>query len=234
MKNQYEGDINDYLKYSLIAALARASPDTSVLVCWMLTEDDGGRDGNLRSYLDKPGRFRAFDSTIFDGLKHLVANGLRHVEQIESAQLVAGARYFSTPLVDDRGARDAYFDAFWKMASQHRLLFFDPDNGLEVRSKPKGRKNSAKYLYWDELALALDEGRSVVIYQHFPRVKRKSYLDAQLTLIEECSTSGHNTFAVCNSKVAFLVASASNETDRLRAAAQVVARRSDGLLKLYG
>ena len=31
------------------------------------------------------------------------------------------------------------------------LVFFDPDNGLET-TLPKGRKNSSKYLYLDEVA----------------------------------------------------------------------------------
>lgn len=34
------------------------------------------------------------------------------------------------------------------------LLFFDPDNGIEVMSNPKGCKNSSKYIYWDDLQSA--------------------------------------------------------------------------------
>jgi hypothetical protein len=43
MKDQYFGDVNDYLKYGLLRCFAEAG--WRVGVCWMLTPDDGGRDG---------------------------------------------------------------------------------------------------------------------------------------------------------------------------------------------
>ena len=55
MKNQYFGDINDYRKYGLIRAL-QAEAQLRALVAWMLTPNDGRRDGGLRSYLREPGR----------------------------------------------------------------------------------------------------------------------------------------------------------------------------------
>jgi len=43
MKNQYFGDVNDYRKYGLLRAL-QSTWDGSLLVAWMLTPDDSGRD----------------------------------------------------------------------------------------------------------------------------------------------------------------------------------------------
>jgi hypothetical protein len=234
MKNQYVGDINDYLKYSVVRAFARSVSDALVFVCWMLTADDGGSDGGLRSYLDSPGRFRAYDPLVFDRLGEAVALGPRHVARIEQANLLPTATYFSTLLCDQREARDAYFQDLWDVAGGHTLLFFDPDNGLSVASVPKGRRNSAKYLYWDELGHALNEGHSVVIYQHFPRVAREQYLSDLLVRIEELSTSGHDAFALSNSRVAFLIAAGATEVNRLRTAAQAIERQWGGLLRLFG
>jgi hypothetical protein len=56
------------------------------------------------------------------------------------------------------------------------LIFFDPDNGIEVKSVPKGRKRSSKYIYWDEIVQAFDTGKSLLIYQHFPYVKRDIFI----------------------------------------------------------
>ena len=44
MKDQYVGDVNDYVKYGFLRALsaARAGP---LVVCWMLTPSDEGPDG---------------------------------------------------------------------------------------------------------------------------------------------------------------------------------------------
>src|SRR5438552_3458945 len=57
------------------------------------------------------------------------------------------------------------------------LIFFDPDNGIEIKSKPRGRKSSSKFLYWDEIAQAHRPGRSVLIYQHYVRQKREEFTD---------------------------------------------------------
>ena len=60
MKNQYFGDINDYRKYGLLLAL-QSNGAGSLLVAWMLTPDDGGRDGGLRSYLKVPDIWAKYD-----------------------------------------------------------------------------------------------------------------------------------------------------------------------------
>jgi len=56
-------------------------------------------------------------------------------------------------------------------------VFFDPDNGIEVQGTPKGRKNSAKYIYWDEIASFYRADQSVLVYQHFPREERNACID---------------------------------------------------------
>ena len=56
------------------------------------------------------------------------------------------------------------------------LYFFDPDNGMEVASVPFGRKDSSKYLYWQELQGIHEKGASILIYQHFPREKRDAFI----------------------------------------------------------
>ena len=56
------------------------------------------------------------------------------------------------------------------------LVFFDPDNGLEVKSTPRGRKNSSKFLYWDEVCSTFSAGASVLIYQHFIRAERGAFI----------------------------------------------------------
>jgi hypothetical protein len=74
MKNQYVGDINDYRKYGLIRALS-ASGKLSTAVCWMLTGDDGRRDGEKTAYLGQPGKYRDHDPDLFDRLREQVQAG---------------------------------------------------------------------------------------------------------------------------------------------------------------
>ena len=49
------------------------------------------------------------------------------------------------------------------------VVFLDPDNGVEVRSRPYGRKDSSKYVYWREVKALAKAGRSVLVYQHYPQ-----------------------------------------------------------------
>jgi hypothetical protein len=71
MKNQYFGDINDYRKVGLLRTLQSAG-DGRLLVAWMLTPDDGSRDGGFRSYLRDPATWMRFDPELFAGLADLL------------------------------------------------------------------------------------------------------------------------------------------------------------------
>jgi hypothetical protein len=97
------------------------------------------------------------------------------LQSIEDSGAIPGAAYYNETLPDEAAGRAAFME---RCASEFRdaeLVFFDPDNGLEV-SLPKGRKNSSKYLYLDEVAAFYEAGKSLLVYQHFPRVERSAFL----------------------------------------------------------
>jgi len=48
---------------------------------------------------------------------------------------------------------------------------------LEVKSRPVGRRDSSRYLYWAELEQALASGYSALVYQHFRREKRDAFIE---------------------------------------------------------
>lgn len=175
MKEQYVGDISDYRKYALLRALSAGGAIT-IGVCWMLTPPDNRADGNKIAYLSNPGRFRKQDPALFDLLQRIVSgHGPRRLGTLEEAGVVPEAVYFSRVLSDDLGDRHLYMDECHAALSLCSIVFFDPDNGLEVALK-KGRKNSSKYLYLDEIEAFYSEDRSVLIYQHFPRVERERFI----------------------------------------------------------
>ena len=230
MKNQYVGDINDYVKYSLIRELVMGVRDCGVMVCWMLTHDDDRSDGNLCAYLTAPERFRRFDPLLFDALSRIVATE-RSVAAIEGNRLIDNADYFDRLLLDARDSRRAYFEDLWLAVRPRSLMFFDPDNGLEVLSVPKGRKNSAKYLYWDELGEALGGGHSTVVYQHFPRVSRERYVDLLLARARAVAP-GHESWVVCSPRVAYLISSARQDRAVIGDAVRSIEKRWRGLLRV--
>ncbi len=176
MKNQYFGDINDYRKYGLLRLLS-GSAKLSTAVCWMLTADDGRSDGKKVSYLKQPRPWRGFDPDLYDTLRELVlSREIRNVNSAEASGILPSARYFPELLSDDQQARTDYFERFRAFARDCDVVFFDPDNGLEVKSPRVGGKDSSKYLYWSEVTEFYSLGYSVLIYQHFPRAPRERFI----------------------------------------------------------
>jgi len=205
MKNQYAGDVNDFRKYGLIRCLTEPE-DLSVFCCWMLTPNDGSTDGRHVSYLEDPARWKGHDSDLFDAMAAVVGSpDGRGVRAVEDAGVLRRASFFDRILPDGRTERASYFGAAQPMMSEADLVFFDPDNGFEIKSRPQGRKDSSKYLFWDEVALAFRNGASVLAYQHFPRQERTAYTrDRAFQLRTVSGASWTASFAT--SHVVFLLA----------------------------
>ncbi len=176
MKNQYFGDINDYRKYGLLRILSN-NGQISTAICWMLTADDGRTDGKFIDYLWKPNNWRALDPALFDSLAACLANtDDRNVRCAETTGILPRATFYSKLLNDNAAERQVYFQEFFTLAQGIDLIFFDPDNGLEVKTRPYGRKDSCKFLYWSELLESFNTGHSICVYQHFPRIKRDIFI----------------------------------------------------------
>lgn len=177
MKNQYFGDLNDYRKYSLLRHLVGPG-ELDVAICWALTEDDGRTDGRRTQYLLRPEQWKWYDPPLFDHLRHhVVVRGARSVRSIQACKLLPKVRFFNDRIDDNSESRDSYFRRFFRFASGADLIFFDPDNGIGVKSVPRGTKRSSKYIYGSEISAAYAAGHSVLIYQHFPRRPRRAFLD---------------------------------------------------------
>jgi hypothetical protein len=175
VKDQYFGDINDYRKYGLLRLLTE-DVDFRLGVCWMLTAPDGRTDGLHLRYLQQPDMFRRFDPALYDWLRSTIGEHIeRKVTRIETTNLIPGATYFDHLLTDGLEHRTAWFAECCRRLAGCDLVFFDPDNGLE-RRLVRGRKNSHKYLYWAEVKDIFATGASVLVYQHFPREGRESFV----------------------------------------------------------
>lgn len=176
MKNQYFGDINDYKKYSLLRHLSGWG-QLRTAVCWLLTHDDNGGDGNHINYLTQPDKWKVYDTTLFELLEQRVSKqGIKDIKVIEDSELILNCSFYSEIVDDDITLRQAYFSKFLEFVKDADLIFYDPDNGLEVKSIPMGTKKSSKYLYWSEVKATYESGHSILIYQHFPRTNRESYI----------------------------------------------------------
>jgi hypothetical protein len=214
VKNQYFGDVNDYRKYGLLRALIRQG-GVHVAVCWMLTPDDGHSDGRVVRYLEQTKRWRHFDPELYDWLRHCVVDeGARDVCRMEQANLLPGATFYAPILPDDAAGRSRYFERFWLKAEGCHLVFFDPDNGMEVKSRPYGRKRSSKFLYWRELAAAWRRGHSLLVYQHFRRERRDAFIARMAG--EMCERLGaRQAYSLRTAHVVFLLVAQEEHSENL-------------------
>lgn len=226
MKNQYFGDVHDYIKYGLLRQLT-CHGKLSTAVCWMLTHNNERQDGHRIAYLREPESWRRFDPPLFDCLRSAVLDHkLRNVEIIENSGLLTNSLFYSNLLTDSSAERDNYLDGFLESARGAQLLFFDPDNGMEIKSVPCGRKGSSRYLYWTEANDCYSAGYSLLIYQHLPPKPRRPFLD---TLCERFLSVTGADYVYCfqTTRVAFILVPQSNHTS-LFEQARFEVRRSWG------
>ncbi len=224
VKNQYFGDINDYRKYGLLRALTNLG-EIKTAVCWMLTRDDGRGDGGRVGYLLQPAKWRELDSQLFDYLGEVVLRrGVRNVAEIENSDILPSCEFLSDIVPDDEEGREAYFQRLTELARGCDLAFFDPDNGIEVESKPYGRRDSSKYLYWHEIERFWNAGHSLLIYQHFPRVERASFIEGRARELMR-STGAPEVISFRTSHVVFFLVPQRNRVHCFRQRSEEVASR---------
>jgi hypothetical protein len=228
MKNQYVGDFNDFVKYAILRAVVGA--DLPVALCWMLTADDAPAEGQKLKYLRRPAEFRHLDPRLFDDLSVIVARGERTIQAVEDAQLFSDMVFYGRVLEDAPSARAVYFRDLWPGVPTASVVFFDPDNGFEVPSKPKARKGSSKYIYWDEVQECARRGHSVIVFQHFAREKREPYVARLLDRLT-AETQLESAFALRSANVAFLFAAQATHAERLEAAGRHSATAWGGRLR---
>lgn len=204
MKHQYVGDVSDFRKHALLRALAQGGK-VRIGVSWMLTRDDDRPDGRKLAYLDEPERWRAIDPPLFDLLRQVVdVPDSRRLSLIEGSGIIPGAVYDDALVPDDRAGRETWFARSRAALAEVDLVFFDPDNGIEVASKPIGRKGSSKFVALSELADTYAAGKSVVVYQHFAREERRAHLD-RLSGALYSAAPGADRWIVETAHVAFLL-----------------------------
>ena len=217
MKNKYFGDINDYRKYGLLRALQSGGAHR-LLVAWMLTADDGSTDGDFRLYLQQPKKWQQFDPELFSGLSALLQADVKpKVSLIENSSLLPCSSYYSEPVPDAREDRDRWLQGLLRAASGVDLVFLDPDNGIEVASKPVGRKGSSKYITWEEINAVWDMGCSLLIYQHFRRERRAPFIARMISELQQ-RTGAAFTEAFRTPHVLFLLVTQARHEARFREA----------------
>ena len=188
----------------------------------MLTPNDSHTDGKFTDYLKKPESWRGYDPTLYDRLKHIVLEKTREVYAAQSDGILPNCVFYPTLLSDNPEVRASYFEGFERISKECELIFFDPDNGLEVKSRPYGRKYSSKYLYWREVRKFFNAGHSLLIYQHFPRIKRERFIGSAAQELGS-RTSANGVYSFRTPHVLFLLATQQQHRELFEVTAKEVA-----------
>lgn len=233
MKDGYFGDINDYKKYGLLRLLSGLG-EVRTAICWALTplavsdhsHSSKHKDGKFTDYLEKPEKYRRHDPVLFDYLlDQVLVRQIRKVSCIEKSGILPNSCFSGNSyLPDDKNLREKYFDSFAGHIKGSGLLFFDPDNGLEVKSVPRGRKGSSKYIYLDEIEMFYKLGYSILLFQYFPRMNRDHYIADQVYKLKS-KTSVNCIFTYCTSRVVFLLIPQAQNLNIFRKNSQLISEK---------
>ncbi len=195
MQDRYVGDVGDFGKYGLLRSLCRGDEHGAALrlgVLWYRFDGDdsaAANDGRYTDYLFAPSRHERFlrqcDPDLFDRMLHLVKYD-RSVAAVEAnCVLPADTVFFSeglsfkgTPFGERSVKRHKWLNAGLRRVEDAEIVFFDPDNGLEIPSRSSRSLMGPKYVYYDDLQSCWERGQSLVVYHHVGRTYRGRKADA--------------------------------------------------------
>jgi hypothetical protein len=156
MRDQYAGDVSDYLKFAFLRSIVTAGGGLGV-GWYYLPRHDGRADGKHLEYLLDDG-WRALDPDLFDvfgAFEH------RSVSGLEDLGIWPGPTRFHRAPVEAR-RRQGWAAQMLRDLEETSLVFVDPDNGVSLN----GRVHS-KSVTLEELAGLARRARPVVLIR-FP------------------------------------------------------------------
>ena len=130
-------------------------PGLKIGVCWLLTPDDRSNDGRKRQYLTKNVE-REYDTDLFNALAEIKQPlDMDEFKRFEGHEVLNGITFFNELTPNTKDKRDLFHTKCLERLKHEDLVFFDPDNGIEIKSAPYGRPGSNKYVFFSRIKGAL-------------------------------------------------------------------------------
>jgi hypothetical protein len=182
LQDRYVGDVGDFAKYGLLRRLAGRRGEREIrlgLVWCLFPNETHNDDGRHVSYLRKP-EFEALDDPLLTALRKIVTSGNRCISAVSGGGLFPDRTVFcdaataapAPPRLSRSNRlrhRTEWLDRCFRITEECDLVFFDPDNGVEIASVPKHHPNAGKYIYWDELMPFWGRRQTLLVYHHLNR-----------------------------------------------------------------
>lgn len=194
MQDKYTGDVGDFGKYILLNEIAkRVNGNIRLGINWYYTlvGEPGNTDGKHIAYLDdatkNSAHFKACSPGIYDELKKLVSENRRSIAEIEAGHVLPEATLFYSEEIPYRGDtstekvahREQWFAKSMARLDHADVIFFDPDNGINLDPYQKPSPKAMKYVFTDEIETCFKQGKSLVVYNHRDHSTVQKY-DAKL------------------------------------------------------
>src|SRR5690554_5290580 len=155
MKHQYFGDIIDLFKYDLLKTLSQDIGFNQILFIPLLTENDNGNDGNKRNYEKAQAGNKNHELIDFFKAKYSEHKHERNAKIIEEYFTNEGINFRFKPeeIFRNKNRKECFSDLVSSLktsSTKNQLLFFDPDNGMEVKY------NKDKHIKYQEIKDCFD------------------------------------------------------------------------------
>ncbi len=177
MQDRYAGDIGDYGKIALLKALQ--AQGLSIGVNWYKVDAldiEKNADGSYKQEDGKyliPEELRQCDEALAEKLFDISCGKKRSIMALERANLVPGAVYYNESVSVLQRAE--WHQRALKLLKGADIIFMDPDNGMLVKSVGKKSARSVKYVFYEEVRDYIEQGQSVLIYNHRCRKPEETY-----------------------------------------------------------
>ena len=185
MQNRYVGDIGDFGKYGLLTTVFSAK-QLRLGINWYLTDpnelkETSRNDGKHTEYDE----LRNCDDDLYETLQFLIKENKRTIEEVENRNIFPKDTIFYNNQLSFNGVsgrearlkkRKDWEESGLQALKDSQVVFFDPDNGLEVKSYSKTSIKGIKYAFYGEVARYYEKQKSLIIYQHWDkRIKESEY-----------------------------------------------------------
>ena len=169
MQNRYVADAGDFGKYLLLKKLC--NNDLKLGVNWCLVENENhNNDGKHISYLEKQNSlFHQADGLLFEQLQKIIRQSSRNIYSVEQSDILPKGTHFFSEKIPLQSARIEWHKRSLFGFENSDLVFYDPDNGLEIKSCGINSSKAVKYVFIREIIDTWKKKKSIVIYQHTNR-----------------------------------------------------------------
>ena len=190
MKRQWLGDDHDVRKYCLLKYIYQTLDNIPIIINWMITEEESQKEQQIafennlcdnNSILilanDISDYKHKHDTRHFDGIITILKNHKIEITPFSNKLPNITNVIANNQSMKQRNQRDIckqlrknWLLKFIETIKRDSIVFFDPNNGLEIPSLKKSvtRIKSDNYIFCEEILSTLNNGhvKGVFVYQH--------------------------------------------------------------------